>query len=136
MALGGSCLCGGVHFEVDGRVSPIGMCHCSKCRKASAATGIAELITGAKSLRFTAGEELIGRFRQPSGYINHFCSRCGSNLPKPHPNGKVWWVPAGLLDDDPGVRLAMHIYVGSKASWFDIADDALQYDEDMPNRRA
>jgi hypothetical protein len=29
----GSCLCGGVRFEVDGPISGMGNCHCSDCRK-------------------------------------------------------------------------------------------------------
>jgi hypothetical protein len=31
----GSCLCGGVRFEVDRAVGPFELCHCSRCRKAS-----------------------------------------------------------------------------------------------------
>jgi len=31
-------------------------------------------------------------------------------------------VPAGTLDDDPGLRPQRHIFVDLKASWFDIAD--------------
>jgi len=32
----------------------------------------------------------------------------------------------GTLDDDPGLRPSLHIFVGSKAPWFDIADDLPQ----------
>ena len=32
----GSCLCGGVAYEIDGRVSPIQLCHARRCRKMSA----------------------------------------------------------------------------------------------------
>ncbi|MDH5676067.1 MAG: GFA family protein [Myxococcales bacterium] len=132
--LKGSCLCSGVRFEIDGRHSAVGICHCSKCQKASAASGIAELMTASKSFRFTQGQELIQRYQQPSGYSNAFCSRCGSNLPKPHPSGKVWWIPAGLLDGDPPIELGMHIYVDSKARWDEIGGDAVQYAEDWPER--
>ena len=31
----GSCLCGEVAFEIHGKTTEIGMCHCSKCRKVS-----------------------------------------------------------------------------------------------------
>jgi hypothetical protein len=33
------------------------------------------------------------------------------------------------LDDDPGIRPERHIYVGSKAPWFEITDDLPQHDE-------
>jgi hypothetical protein len=54
---------------------------------------------------------------------------------KPHPHtgsvfvgaaipaqGDSWFVPAGLLDDDPNVRPDKHIYVEFKAPWDTIAD--------------
>ena len=31
----GSCLCRAVQFEIHGKITDIGMCHCSKCRKVS-----------------------------------------------------------------------------------------------------
>jgi hypothetical protein len=31
-------------------------------------------------------------------------------------------IPAGTLDDDPGLRPQRHIFVDVKAPWFDIAD--------------
>ena len=132
--LRGRCLCGGVRFEIDGRVSGIGQCHCSKCRRVSGAGSIAELMTSKKSLRFTDGEERQKSFRQESGYCVTFCERCGSPLPHLHPNGKVYWVPAGLLDDDPGVGVEMHLFVGSKASWDEIGGDAVQHEGDYPDR--
>ncbi|MGH8286041.1 MAG: GFA family protein, partial [Steroidobacteraceae bacterium] len=33
----GSCLCGGVRFEIDGPVGRASHCHCSMCRKAHGA---------------------------------------------------------------------------------------------------
>jgi hypothetical protein len=30
------------------------------------------------------------------------------------------------LDDDPKVKATRHVYVGSKAPWFDISDDLPQ----------
>jgi hypothetical protein len=38
-------------------------------------------------------------------------------------------VPLGILDDDPGIRPERHIFVGSKALWFEITDDLPQHDE-------
>jgi hypothetical protein len=40
-------------------------------------------------------------------------------------------VPAGLLDDDIGLEFAVHLYVGSKASWDTIWPGVPQY-ETMP----
>jgi len=34
--------------------------------------------------------------------------------------------------DDPGVGIAGHIYVGSKAAWDEIAGDAPRFEEGLP----
>lgn len=130
----GSCLCGGVGFEIDGRVSGIGQCHCSLCRKVSGTAANAVLLTAARSFRWTKGESLAKRWSRPVGRGNTFCSSCGSPLPELHPSGKVFWVPAGLLDDDPGTRVEQHIFVDSKAPWDEIAGSAPQYPEAAPDR--
>ena len=42
-------------------------------------------------------------------------------------------IPAGLLDKDPGLGNAMHIFVGSKPPWCKIHDDAPQRVEWPPD---
>ncbi len=127
----GSCLCGGVRFEIAGKVSAIGQCHCSLCRKVSGTASNAILLTAQRSLRWTQGKELAQVYARPTGWTTAFCRVCGSPLPLPHPGGKLFFVPAGLLDD-PGTRIEQHIYVGSKASWDEIAGSAPQYKEAAP----
>ena len=46
----------------------------------------------------------------------------------------MYAVPVGLLDDDPALAFGDHIYVGYKANWDVIGDDAPQFDEDGPPR--
>jgi len=36
-------------------------------------------------------------------------------------------IPAGTLDDDPGVRPRRHIFVDFKAPWFEITDTIDQF---------
>jgi hypothetical protein len=122
----GSCLCGAVRFELHGKLWPIGMCHCSKCRKVSGTASNANLMVGRDDLRWTAGQDAIAKFSLPDGWGPWRCATCGSPVPKLHPAGGAYWVPAGLLDGDPGVRVEGHIFVGSKAPWDEIAGDAPQ----------
>ena len=35
--LKGSCLCGGIRYEIDADLGPVTNCHCSQCRKAAGA---------------------------------------------------------------------------------------------------
>jgi hypothetical protein len=134
----GSCLCGGVAFEIAGKTGPIGQCHCSKCRKVSGTDGNAVFYARAEGFTWLRGEDLVKTFLVPdgNGWRSTFCSACGSPLPHAGNDGKLYFVPAGLLDDDPGHRgYAAHIYVGSKAPWSELADDAPKYVEGFGSAR-
>jgi ubiquinone/menaquinone biosynthesis C-methylase UbiE len=124
----GSCLCGAVAFEIEGRVSPMQTCHCSRCGKVSGSAFSTSLLTAGKSFRWLRGAEAISVFRLPSGFAHSFCRSCGSPVPVPYPDGKVVGLPAGSLEGDPGTRLLRHTFVGSKAPWFEITDDVPQFE--------
>jgi len=124
----GSCLCGDVRYEIDGRVSAIWYCHCSKCRKVTGSAFHAAALCRRSGFRWVAGEALISEYRTASGYHVHFCSRCGSPLPAVLDDGSSVVISAGGLDGDPGSRPVRHIFVGSKAPWFEICDGLPQFD--------
>jgi hypothetical protein len=131
----GSCLCGGVRFEYSRAVTQVGMCHCSQCRKVSGVASNAVIVVPEDSFTWTAGEELRQRYAKPSGWGTTFCRTCGSPLPQKLPGAAAYWVPAGVLDDDPGLKIGGHIYVGSKAPWDEIAGSAPQFQEGLPGRK-
>jgi len=131
----GSCLCGGVRFAYARAVSQVGMCHCSQCRKVSGTASNAVIVVPAAELRWLAGQQLVQEFAKPSGWGSTFCRACGSPLPRKMPDAEAYWVPAGLLDDDPGLRIAGHIWVGSKAPWDAIPEGPPQFEEGLPLRK-
>ena len=51
------------------------------------------------------------------------CRNCGSLLFSVVREGTYVHVAMGTLEDEPAIKPSMHIFVGSKASWYDIADD-------------
>ena len=57
------------------------------------------------------------------------CSKCGSLLFSVVQDGAIAHVTLGALSDTPSIRVGAHIFVGSKASWFEITDDLPQHDE-------
>ena len=128
----GGCLCGAVRFEVRGRLPPVGMCHCSRCRRVSGAGSNAVLNVRTERFVWLTGEDQMAEFRTPSGWGSFFCRICGCPTPHRLSGGKRVLVPAGTLDVDPGPRVAGHIFVGSKASWNVIGDDAPQFEELAP----
>ena len=133
-AIHGSCLCGSVKFEIAGKYSPAGQCHCSKCRKVSGTDGNAVFLASYEGLRWLGGEENAKTYVVPgSTWKSRFCGTCGSPLPFPDNRKQIYFVPAGLLDDDPGFRgFRQHIFVGSKAPWVVISDGAPQFEFDAP----
>ena len=54
-------------------------------------------------------------------------------MPRRDPGRGISVVPMGALDDDPGVAATGHIFVGSKAPWFEISDDLPRYPEGPPS---
>jgi len=129
----GSCLCGRIAFGIDGKYSDIGHCHCSKCRKVSGSNSNAVLITSAKSMTWLRGAEHVKVYEMSDGWKSTFCAECGCPVPMLGARGKLYWVPAGALDDDPCVPVAQHIYVSDKASWEMIGGDAPQYGREAPS---
>ena len=123
----GSCLCGGVKFEIRGSKGPFELCHCNRCRKATGSAFAAGLRVRGKDLRIVQGQELIKTFEAPiidapPPYTNRFCGRCGSPVPVPSDDASWFEVPAGTLDDDPKIRPDKHIYIDFKSPWYSVGD--------------
>jgi hypothetical protein len=117
-----------VSYRVADEFLYSGNCHCSNCR---AATGSAfkpfagiereklEILAGADSLLVWGDDE-----------NNHTrCAICGSLLYSVVRDGEYVHVAMGSLVDEPSIRPAEHIFVGSKAPWFEITDELPQNDE-------
>ncbi len=133
--LRGSCLCGGVQFEIERAAGPFELCHCSRCRKVSGSAFVAGLGVRTEDFRLLSGAELIRDFslpvaEHPPPYGVSFCSRCGSTVPNPAPDSEFFEVAAGLLDDDPGRRPDRHIFTHVKSHWYEITDDLPKLDKD------
>jgi hypothetical protein len=130
----GSCLCGGVRFEMDRAVGPFELCHCSRCRKVSGSAFVAGLGVRRDEFRFISGRELIRTYeapilKSPPAYRVCFCCKCGSPVPDPETEWEWFEIAAGLLDDDPQIRPDKHIYVDFKAAWFEIGDSLPRFDK-------
>jgi len=123
----GSCLCGGIRFELA-EAPRIVLCHCSICRKASGGPFECAARIPSAGFKLTAGQDLVSTYESSPGVCRAFCRVCGSRVPSRSADGEIYFVPAGLLDDDPCVKLAHHVFVGSKASWWTITDHLPQYD--------
>ena len=124
----GSCRCGAVRYAVADEFRYAANCHCSRCR---AATGSAfKPFAGIEreKLEITDGEDALLVFGEED--LNDTrCAACGSLLFSVVREGAYVHVAMGSLVDAPTIRPAGHIFVGSKAPWFEITDDLPQFEE-------
>lgn len=126
MLIKGSCLCKAVTYEIAGPFKMVGNCHCSLCRKAHGAAFVTWGIIGPEQFRWLCGEEAVHGFESSAGVERCFCRQCGSSLVVRHA-GRVGEVALSTVDGDPGMQPGEHIFVGSKAPWFHIADQLPQH---------
>ncbi len=130
--LRGTCLCGAVRYEVADAFVYAANCHCSNCRRAtgSAFKPFAGIASG--KLRVVEGRDRMMMFGDPAAHDAH-CKACGSLLWSLVRAGAYVHVAMGTIVDAPSIRPSAHIFVGSKAPWFAIADDLPQYEEFAPD---
>jgi hypothetical protein len=74
--------------------------------------------------RFTKREELVKFYNYPPDGRRAFCSVCGNKAPLQvrYQDTHVYLISAGSFDDDPVTRPILHLFVGSKAPWWEIND--------------
>ena len=122
----GSCLCGGVAFEIELPFRRANVCHCSRCRKHSGGAGLVQGRVPRERFRLLRGDELVRSFRPEGGKVKAFCSVCGSSLfGGDWPDGPEISVRFGSLDSEPGIRPEYHTFAGSAASWDVLPDDGV-----------
>jgi hypothetical protein len=126
--LAGKCECGAVQYTVADEFLYAMNCHCSNCRAATGSAFKAMAGTEREKLEFTQGQDallIVG-----TEDANHTrCAACGSLLFSVVRDGAYAHVALGSLVDAPTLRPTKHIFVGSKAPWFEITDDLPQFDE-------
>jgi hypothetical protein len=129
-ALRGSCLCGGVRFEVAAEPTTARYCHCTSCKKLSGSIGTANARVPSASIRILAGEELLRTYEPDEGTAKTFCSVCGSNLfGGGWPESEQCSVRLSAIDTPFDVRPRAHLYVRSVAPWETLPDDGLDRHE-------
>lgn len=129
----GSCLCGAVKYEIRGEFGAGFFCHCTRCRKASGSAFASNILAATQDFVITQGAEAVKVFSTKLGVHRHFCGECGSPLiSKRDAMPEVVRVRVGTLDTPLAHGPQAHIYVGSKADWYEIHDELPQYPDRPP----
>ncbi len=123
--LDGECGCGTVRYRVADAFLYAANCHCSRCR---AATGSAfKPFAGIERAKLEITEGLDALLVFGEDELNDTrCGACGSLLFSVVREGAYVHVAMGSLVGVPTIRPTEHIFVGSKAPWFEITDDLPQ----------
>ncbi|MFY9580115.1 MAG: GFA family protein [Gaiellaceae bacterium] len=126
--LAGKCECGTVRYSVADAFLYAMNCHCSSCRAATGSAFKAFAGIELDKLELTEGSDRLLVFGKED-LNNTRCEVCGSLLFSVVRDGAYVHVAMGSLVDAPSIRPTKHIFVGSKAPWFEIADDLPQFEE-------
>ena len=126
----GSCLCGGIRYEIHGEVGEILQCHCQRCRKSNGTAFATNASVLKTDFKITQGEHLLKKFASTATTQRCFCSECGSpiiSIKAETPDS--YRLRLGTLDTPLQHKPTQHIFVAYKAEWDTISDDLPQFDE-------
>ena len=123
----GSCLCGGVKFEVTEPFVRTSQCHCTFCKGISGGYGTVSGRVQTDAIRVLEGADLLTSYTPDGGSAKSFCSVCGSNLfGGGWPDSESTSVRLSAIDSPLAAGPQSHIFVRSLASWETLPDDGLE----------
>ena len=120
--LTGRCLCGEIRYAAKGPISQQTNCHCSLCRRASAAPFVTWFSVPANNFTVTAGHP--ARFDSSAHGYRTFCPRCGTQLTfQSQESPSEIDITVCSLDDPENVAPVDHTFTRTALSWVKLADD-------------
>lgn len=126
MSLQGSCLCGGVRFEVTEPFAYTTQCHCEFCKRISGGYGTVSGRASTDAIHVLEGRKLLTSFTPDGGSAKTFCSVCGSNLfGGGWPESGTSSVRLAAFGLDYDRKPEAHTFMRSVAGWEIIPDDGL-----------
>lgn len=130
----GACLCGRVQYRVTGPFDVFHLCHCSQCRRSTGSAHAANIFTSPDRIEWLSGEDQIKRYTpdEPGVISKCFCSHCGSLVPYTSPKSGKLIIPAGSLNEPPGIDPVDNIFWRDRADWYD-AGLAAKHCEQWPD---
>ncbi|RLA34943.1 MAG: GFA family protein [Gammaproteobacteria bacterium] len=125
----GKCLCGRIQYAVEGDIGEVSHCHCSMCQRIHGAAFGTYGAVPRKNFRWLSGSDLVQVYQSSASMDRTFCSVCGSTLQAfLNTEPDVLYLALGTTNGDPKCRPSFHIFVGSKAPWYEITDDLPQHE--------
>ena len=126
----GSCLCGGIRYEIQGEIGEVLYCHCKRCRKANGTAFATNAPIQKADFKIVQGEQLLKKYQSSETTQRCFCSECASpiiSIKTDTPD--TYRLRIGTLDTPLEHKPTKHIFTAYKAEWDTICDGLPQYDE-------
>ncbi len=113
--LKGSCLCGGVSFELTDEPVAVSHCHCKMCRKQHGAA----FVFKRDALHYITGEENLSSYNSSADVVRTFCKVCGSNIEWRRGEKYAEWVSIAVASFDTEFKAERieDIYLESRVCW-------------------
>lgn len=126
----GSCLCGGVHYTINGELRDVINCHCSLCRKFHGHYG-AYTAVKRSNLSITQSSLLTWYRGINNDARRGFCEICGSSLFWDLETSETISIAAGTLDQPTGLITTTDIYVADKADYYHLSSQLEKFERGL-----
>jgi hypothetical protein len=134
MMITGRCECGKVSYQINGDINDYSHCHCSQCRRLHGAAFASFAGVKLNDFSYLTDESELSHYASSDSHDRVFCRNCGSNiLVALDDEPDALYVAMGTMNGDLKLPDEYHIFVGSKASWYTISDQAEQFESFPPD---
>ena len=131
MAYQGGCFCGNVRYRAEGDALRVMHCHCSICRRVSAAPVVTWITFPTKDLSWTKGDPSV--LKSTADATRYFCADCGSHMVFVIDGAEELDVTVASLDHPENIEPNHHIFVDTRMAWLKLADGLPEYDDWGPD---
>lgn len=128
--LEGGCQCGAVRYRLAGEPVMAAVCHCSMCRRASAAPLLAWAMFRDEQVAF---EGTVSSYASSPGAQRGFCAHCGTPI-----SFRADYLPGmvditiGSLDRPEAIPPSFHYWDAERLPWVHLADGLPRHREFPP----
>ncbi len=124
----GSCVCGGVTYEVDGPLREVVNCHCIRCRRH---TGHFMAAWAAAAADLDVRGETLQWYDATDEVQYGFCGTCGSTLFwRAADRPDLVSIAAGTLDPPTGLRTKAALFTADASDYHVLDESLVQYPGD------
>ena len=112
----GGCFCGAIRYELDDGDYLTANCHCTMCRRPSAAPFVTWVVVPTNAFRYTRGEAKV--LHSSANGTRYFCADCGSPLACTlrDRQGEID-ITTGSLDDPNAFPPRLAVHEDTKLTW-------------------